>query len=129
PVAAIVVLPSGRTTSSIVRLPATTTRGAAVSSAPRVPVSCARCAAFAIRLLGRDLPVDVTEIDAAAAVVEPGADVPEHAGHDDADHEVERQPACDGERRADGVVEHEDAENRAQADHAADAGEGDHRDA
>src|SRR4051812_13873755 len=118
----MLVLPSARTTSSIVRLPTTTTRrwpGCSVTvSSPSLALDggvlrLPRCS------LRRDLPEGQPEVDPLAPVDQDRPDVPERADDDHPDHEVERQGPGDRERLADLVVEDEGQHQPRQGDETA----------
>src|SRR6266516_3237007 len=120
PSVAMCVAPSGSTTSSMVRLPMTSTSWPAGGRG--TGTSCSFCFPGCLGSLQRDLPVGEGQVDALVLVQLPCDGVPDRAGHYHADHELEREPAGDGERGADGGVEDEDEHQRAERDHPAKAG-------
>src|SRR5207245_8054060 len=92
------VLPSGSTTSSMVRLPTTITRGRfagiiCVSLFPFISISIRRV------LFGWNLTVGQTDINALVAIQEVSSDIPDNLYHNNTDYELERPLCCYSDRR------------------------------
>src|ERR1700687_3610225 len=115
------VVPSGRTTSSMVRFPTTTSRGGgAIPSLSFAP---------ATTLLGRDLAIGKPEVDAPVPVQDERSDVPDDPEHHDPNHELEGQGAGHRERSVHGAVEDEHEHQADQHDDPAHTGKDDRWDA
>src|ERR1700730_793190 len=83
PTEAMRVVPSGKTTSSMVRFPTTTSRGGgAIPSLSLTPRT---------NLFGRDLTIGKPEVNALVPVQDERSDIPDDPDHDHPNHEGEGQ--------------------------------------
>src|SRR5229473_3664988 len=110
------VVPSGRTTSSMVRFPTTTSRGGGVISSP-----------LEITLFGRNLAIGKADVEALVPVHDERPDVPDDPDHHHANHEGEGQGPGHRERGVDRAVEDEHEQESDQHDHPAHPREHDRR--